>query len=145
MSDTQTTPELTVNQAAFNVLNAKVTEGDKIRVVLKVPITVHGSDVNWVEEMDNTINKTLRVRRVDASNGSFYLSNGYWYPAVALSTEVAKITVPLPDYTAEITKEQVNVGCQILTKEMILGIVQGALDVGFLSEEDVNRLDTREV
>jgi len=130
----------TVNDAAFEILNAQLNIGDRVRIVAKIDEGVHGSKTVWTSRMNDSVGQFMTIRGVEPEYGAFQLDNYYWYPAVALDTQVHKVTVNLPDYCAEITKEGVNVGCQNLTKEMILQIVQGALDVGFLDAEDIESL-----
>jgi len=131
----------TMNDVAFEFLNEKFKVGDKVRVTMRVDSGVQGNRIDWLEGMEEALNSGLHtILDTNESYGAFRLSCGYWFPALAISSDVGKVTVKLPDYTAEITKEKVNVGCQVLTKEMILSIVKAAVDTGFLNEEDIASL-----
>jgi len=140
MSDTTAK---TVNDAAFEILSATVKEGSKVRVILRIPKGMHGSRISWVDSMDGNVGVGIHtVTDVSPRYGAFELDNEKWYPAVALSADAETVRVALPDYEAEITKDGIVVAGQNLTKEMVLGIVQGALDTGFLDKGDVATIKT---
>jgi len=126
--------ELSLNQIAFLKLGLK--EGDTVKVVAKVPEGTHGSDIYWETSMTRKIGKTQRV--VGARNHSrIELEDGYYYPALALEKVKVVKEIRLPDYTALVSEDGVSVGCQNLTKEMVLGIVKAAVETNFISQEDL--------
>jgi len=129
-----------MNQAAFETLKETRGIGDKVKVVLQVDKGVHGNLFRWDSGMTEQIGKVLTIKEFDSSDNTILLSDSRYYPALALMSDNGPIIVELPDYKAEIHADRVQVGCQCLTKQMVLDIVKGAVSVGFMSESDLEGL-----
>jgi len=139
MSKTKVTP----NSVAFSALQEVVKVGNtKLKVLFVAERGVHGAETYWNDEMRGNVGKELTVRDSDASSNEFQLSDDFWYPAISLFAEPKQpVEVSLPDYTATVYPTHLQVGYQEITKEMVLAIVKGGLDTGFLSTSDLEGLN----
>jgi len=129
----------TLHDIAFEELG--IEEGDFAKVVLKVDEDVHGNPLRWSHGMEEMLGKTFRVTNIDTSDNTIELNNGEWFSAISLEKATGEIKVQLPDYTAVVTKEGMEVGCQKLDKDKVLEIVQAAITTGMIDRDDVEDLD----
>lgn len=124
-----------VQEAFAAHLNLKV--GDKVKVLRKAESRELGWIDSWVPSMDRAVGQTLEVINIRVGSAAGvtlnYLSN-YAYPYHILevvSRKVDKKTIAISSkYSAVISSDQIEVGCQTIDQALMQKLVDGAREMG---------------